>query len=67
MPVHGSLSRRLRKGLKVQINEGKVYEEAVLFLGDEFVRLTEESASGSINTYFDWSHIASIRTYSDKD
>ena len=39
-PVHGTLSRKLRKGVKIQINEGKIYEAATLFLGDEFVRVT---------------------------
>ena len=31
MPVHGTLSRKLRKDVKIQVNEGKIYEEAVLF------------------------------------
>ncbi len=30
MPVHGTLSRKLRKGLSLQINEGKVYNKAVI-------------------------------------
>ena len=38
MPLHGSLSRKLRKGIKVQVNEGKIYAEATLFLGEEFLR-----------------------------
>lgn len=41
MPVHGSLSRKLRRGLRVQINEGKIYSEATLFLGEEFLRISE--------------------------
>ena len=40
-PLHGTLSRKLRKNLKLQVNEGKIYENATLFLGDEFVRITE--------------------------
>lgn len=65
MPVHGSLSRKLRKGIKVQINEGKIYSEATLFLGDDFVRISEEDGPGeAINTYFDWKMVASVRTYS---
>lgn len=36
MPLHGTLSRKLRKGLKIQVNEGRVYEKAVLFLGSDF-------------------------------
>jgi len=67
MPLHGSLSRKLRKGIRIQINEGKIYEDAVLFLGEEFIRLTEENESGNVNTYYDWSRVDSIRTYSAKE
>ncbi|MFZ5763018.1 MAG: hypothetical protein ACOY8P_08850 [Thermodesulfobacteriota bacterium] len=67
MPVHGTMSRKLRKGVKVQLNEGKIYEEAVLFLG-EFVRITETEKNGTnVNTYYDWDRIASVRTYSPKE
>lgn len=65
MPVHGTMSRKLRKGVSLQINEGKSYESAVLFLGEEFVRVTEEGEKKkAINTYYDWSSISSIRTSS---
>ncbi len=65
MPVHGTMSRKLRKGVSLQVNEGKVYEKAVIFLGEEFVRITEEGAKKqSINTYYDWTGISSIRTCS---
>jgi len=66
MPVHGTLSRKLRKGVSVQVNEGKVYEKAVVFLGDSFVRITEEDEKQNINSYYDWSSIQSIRTYGSK-
>lgn len=64
MPLHGTLSRKLRKGLKIQINEGKIYEAAVLFLGSEFIRITEKEDGMAVNTYFSWDDVASIRTYS---
>lgn len=68
MPLHGSLSRKLRKGIKVQVNEGKIYVEATLFLGEEFLRITEtDESTGTINTYYDWKTVASVRTYSEKD
>ena len=68
MPVHGTMSRKLRKGVSLQINEGKVYEKAVIFLGEEFVRITEEEGKKqSINTYYDWAGISSIRTCSPSD
>ncbi len=65
MPVHGTMSRKLRKGVCLQINDGKVYENAVIFLGEEFVRITEtESKKSILNSYYDWAGIASIRTIS---
>ena len=65
MPVHGTMSRKLRKGVSLQINEGKVYENAVIFLGEEFVRITEtETKKATINSYYDWSGIGTIRTIS---
>lgn len=67
MPVHGTMSRKLRKGIALQINEGKVYEGAVIFMG-EFVRISEDEADGkAVNTYYDWSSIVSIRTASPKE
>ena len=65
MPLHGTMSRKLRKGLRLQINEGKVYETAVLFLNEKFVRLTETEPDGTTaNTYYDLDKIGSIRTLS---
>jgi len=68
MPVHGTMSRKLRKGVSLQINEGKIYELAVIFLGEEFVRVTEEGEKKqAMNTYYDWTSIDSIRTYGPAD
>ncbi len=64
MPVHGTLSRKIRKNVKVQINEGAIYESAVLFLGDGFIRVTEQKEKEAVNTYYGWDKIASIRTLS---
>lgn len=67
MPVHGTMSRKLRKGLALQINDGKTYESAVIFMG-EFVRITEDGADGiSSNTYYDWDGIKMISTRSQKE
>lgn len=64
-PLHGTMSRKLRKGVRLQIDEGKIYEKAVIFIGDKFVRLTEnDSNEGDINSYFKLEGISSIRTYS---
>jgi len=62
MPLHGTLSRKLRKDISCQINENKIYTDAVFFLGDEFVRITENDQDTAINTYYDWESIISVRT-----
>ena len=69
MPVHGTMSRKLRKGVSLQINEGKLYEKAIIFLGDSFIRITEEAGTEgiNINTYYDWGALASVRTLSSKE
>ncbi|MBT8339390.1 MAG: hypothetical protein HKP58_18410 [Desulfatitalea sp.] len=63
-PLHGTMSRKLRKGVHLQINEGKVYSQAVLFLGEKFVRLTENNVDAAVNTYYDFERIDSVRTIS---
>jgi hypothetical protein len=68
MPVHGTLSRKLRKDVALQINDGPTYENAVIFLGEEFVRITTDGGSEkTTNTYYDWAGIVSIRTVSPKE
>lgn len=67
VPLHGTLSRKLREGVSIQVNEGKVYSKAIIFLGEEFVRITEDEDSQKINTYYNWEMIASIRTSSKSD
>lgn len=62
MPVHGTLSRKLRKDISCQVNDAREYTDAVFFLGEEFVRITETIDGKVINTYYDWDNIASIRT-----
>jgi hypothetical protein len=67
MPVHGTLSRKLRKGVALQINEGKRYDSSVLFLGESFIRISEEENGRMLNSYYDWKGIQSIRTYGPKE
>lgn len=62
MPLHGTLSRKLRKDISCQINEEKTYTDATLFLGEEFVRITENESGKATNTYYDWGGITSVRT-----
>jgi hypothetical protein len=33
-PVHGTLSRKLRGDIAIQVNEGEVYNDATLFIGE---------------------------------
>jgi hypothetical protein len=67
VPLHGTMSRKIRKGVKLQINEGKIYEDAVLFISDLFLRVTEDNEGVAINTYYGIESIASIRTCSNKE
>lgn len=67
MPKHGTLSRKLRKGVALQINEGKIYDGAILFLGEDFIRVTEEAGDTSTNSYYDWNKVETIRTIASKN
>jgi len=51
MPVHDTLSQKLRKDISCQVNEEKVSTGAIIFLGEEFVRITETDKESTINTY----------------
>lgn len=54
--------------MTIQINEGKIYSQATIFPGEEFVRITMEEADKlAINTYYDWAGIVSIRTTSPNE
>ncbi|MBN2736477.1 MAG: hypothetical protein JXR70_05810 [Spirochaetales bacterium] len=66
-PLHGTLSRKQRKGVKLQINGGDVFENAQIFLGEDFVRLTEIKDDETINIYFDWEKLESIKTLSQTE
>lgn len=61
-PMHGTLSRKLRKGVKIQVNEGTVFENATLFLGDSFVRITSKVGEETRNTYYAWDKIGCVTT-----
>jgi hypothetical protein len=67
MPVHGTLSRKLRKGMKLQINEGKIYELATLFVGEEFLRVTEKKGKEMVNTYYSWDKLVCVRTIGESE
>jgi hypothetical protein len=64
-PVHGTMSRKLRKGVSLKINGDMIIKDAQIFMSDTFVRLTTSEASGeSVNTYYDIGKIVSIQTVS---
>lgn len=62
MPVHGTLSRKLRKDISCQINDRNIFSDAIFFLGEEFVRITENEKDKVINTYYNWEAITSVKT-----
>lgn len=64
MPLHGTLSRKQRKGVQLQINDGKIYENATIFLEESVVWISESEGGKVSNTYYDWEKIASIKTIS---
>ncbi|MFZ2497577.1 MAG: hypothetical protein ACP5N0_02500 [Methanosarcina sp.] len=66
-PLEGTISRKLREGISIQVNEGRIFKKAVLFMDEKFVRITESEEGQKVNTYYDWSAIGSIRTYSKSD
>lgn len=49
-------------------SEKGCFAEATLFLGEEFLRISEdESATGAVNTYYDRKMAASVRTCSERE
>ncbi len=67
MPLHGTLSRKQRKGVELQINNGKVYKNASIFLEDSIVWISETIDDKVCNTYYDWNKIESISTTSNEE
>ncbi len=67
VPVHGTLSRKLRKGVSLQVNGNSTFEQAVIFLGEKFVRITVEGEQEITNSYYDWNAIQSMKTVSPKE
>lgn len=67
MPLHGTLSRKLRKNVQLQIDDSAVFTNAVLFLGESFVRVTAEEDGQTINVYYDWDAIGRVKTISPKE
>ena len=64
-PLHGTMSRKIRKGVKLKINNEMEFDQAQIFIGDTFVRLTQNSSAGEMtNVYYDLDKIVSITTVS---
>ena len=65
-PLHGTMSRKIRKGVKLKINNEMEFDDAQIFIGDTFVRLTQNGSSGTVNVYYDLQKIISITTVSEE-
>lgn len=65
-PLHGTMSRKIRKGVKLKINNEMEFDDAQIFIGDTFVRLTQSGAEGAANVYYDLEKIVSIMTISEE-
>jgi hypothetical protein len=66
-PLHGTMSRKLRKGVQLQVNGEQVFDKAQIFIGDTFIRFTQVEAKQTINVYYDLEKIVSIKTISLPD
>jgi len=66
-PLHGTMSRKLRKGVQLQVNGEQIFEKAQIFIGDTFVRFTQTDAKQTTNVYYDLEKIVSIKTVSLPD
>ncbi len=67
MPSHGTLARKQRKGVKLQINDGRIYENATIFLEESVVWISETVKGETCNAYYDWEKITSIQTISKEE
>jgi hypothetical protein len=66
-PVQGTMSRKLRKGVKLQVNGGSIIADAQIFIGGLFIRFTYKDAeAGMSNLYVDFNKIHSLRTISNE-
>lgn len=64
-PLHGTMSRKIRKGVRLTINQDRFFEDAQLFIGDTFVRFIQSESDGATaNVYYDLDKIVSIMTLS---
>lgn len=65
-PLYGTMSRKIRKGMKIRINNEMTFADAQLFVGDTFVRLMQTKSSGVVtNVYCDLNKIVLIPTISE--
>lgn len=64
MPLHGTLSRKQRKGVELQVNGGEIIKNATIFLEETIVWISVEEGGKIMNTYYDWEKIESIKTIS---
>ncbi len=67
MLLHGTLARKQRKGVEIQVNESKVFKNAAIFLEDSIVWITETVGGRVYNTYYDWDKITSVTTISEEE
>jgi hypothetical protein len=64
-PIHGTLSRKLRKGVKLQVDNRVIFSDVSIFINDTFIRFVGKGENGeTINTYFDLQKITSLSTIS---
>jgi hypothetical protein len=66
-PIQGTLSRKLRKGVKLKVNDSTVYSDVSVFINEYFVRFIGKGENGeTVNTYYDLHKISSLSTISSE-
>ena len=67
MPKQWSGWWKRGKNVALQVNDATLFENAVIFLGENFVRITAENDGMVTNVYYDWKAIESMKTVSPKE
>lgn len=66
-PIHGTLSRKLRKGVKLQVNNSMIFSDVSIFINDNFIRFVGKGENEEmINTYFDLDRVFALSTISSE-
>ncbi len=66
-PLQGTLARKQRKGVKLQVNNGRVYENATIYLEESKMWIAEIVDGDATNELFLHNDIESIKTITKEE